>query len=135
MRKALLVLAGLLLAASAAQAQQRRTISPVGTGVKGNPTLEFMIGPMFGSGTLRGFDDPRTFEQDLNYTGFFLNSGLTLPIQPRVALLFKGDFNWLRSKADFPVVVSPVGAVQDIFEIQRTAGVVKLGFGVRIELK
>ena len=134
MRKALVVVTGMLLLASLAQAQQRRTTRPVSTGVKGRPTLELMIGPMFGvSGKLREFDDPRTFEQDLNYSGVFFNAGLTLPIQPRLALLFKGDFNYLRSRADFPVVIINPG-VQYRFEIRRTAGIIQLGFGVRFEL-
>ncbi len=130
MRKALLILAGMLLVASAAQAQQRRTTSPaLGDRVTGNPTLEFLIGPQFGSGRLREFDNPITFEQDLDYSGFFFKGGLTLPLRSRVALLFRGSFDYLKSEGPFlfPLI--------DEFELRRTQSLFSLGFGVRFELR
>ena len=129
MRIALVVASGILLLTSRVEAQGGRAANPAGDRIKGNPTVEFMIGPHLGSGTLREFNDPVIFDQHLDYSGYFLKSGLTLPMKARWALLFRFDYDHLKSKGEFlfPLI--------DEFEVQRTGNLVSLGMGARFELR
>lgn len=127
MRKtAVVVASAILLAASTTQAQERRDTRPRSVG---RPTVEFLIGPHFGSGELREFDDPITFEQDLDYSGYFLKTGLDVPLRSRATLLFRLNYDHVKSEGGFlfPFV--------DEFELQRVQNLYSFGLGFRVTLR
>lgn len=126
MRKVLVILASILTLTAVSRAQSRLT--PGERFIK-KPTFEFLFGPQFGSGILRGFDDPFIFEQDLDYSGFFVKTGLTLPVRPRLAFLIRSDFDFFKAEAGNPIPF--VGE----YELRRTASTLSLGFGFRVELR
>jgi hypothetical protein len=87
------------------------------------------MGPHFGSGEIREFDDPVFFDQELDYSGYFIKTRLSVPWRRGVAVIVLGDVDHVKSEGGFlfPLV--------DEFELERDRTLVSIGLGLRLELR